>query len=75
MATGSSALEVLKSSHDLSRRAIVYVYKMSGMSFREYLGLRYGINLEAVELKDLLASHQEMAIDIINALKKRSSSH
>ncbi|QKF62153.1 ATP-binding protein [Campylobacter curvus] len=69
VATGSSALEVLKSSHDLSRRAIVY--KMSGMSFREYLGLRYGINLEAIELKDLLASHQEMAVDIINALKQK----
>ena len=69
VATGSSALEVLKSSHDLSRRAIVY--KMSGMSFREYLGLRYGINLEAVELKDLLASHQEIAVDIINALKQK----
>ena len=69
VATGSSALEVLKSSHDLSRRAIVY--KMSGMSFREYLGLRYGINLEAVELKDLLAGHQERAVDIINALKQK----
>jgi len=69
VATGSSALEVLKSSHDLSRRAIVY--KMSGMSFREYLGLRYGINLEAVELKDLLAGHQEIAVDIINALKQK----
>ena len=69
VATGSSALEVLKSSHDLSRRAIVY--KMSGMSFREYLGLRYGINLEAVELTDLLANHQEIAVDIINALKQK----
>lgn len=69
VATGSSALEVLKSSHDLSRRAIVY--KMSGMSFREYLGLRYGINLETVELTNLLTSHQEMAVNIINALKQK----
>lgn len=69
VATGSSALEVLKSSHDLSRRAIVY--KMIGMSFREYLGLRYGINLEAVELTNLLASHQEIAVDIINTLKQK----
>jgi len=69
VATGSSALEVLKSSHDLSRRAIVY--KMSGMSFREYLGLRYGINLEAIELTNLLTNHQEIAIDIINALKQK----
>ncbi|WP_107931383.1 AAA family ATPase, partial [Campylobacter concisus] len=69
VATGSSALEVLKSSHDLSRRAIVY--KMSGMSFREYVGLRYGINLEAIELTNLLTNHQGIAIDIINALKQK----
>lgn len=69
VATGSSALEVLKSSHDLSRRAIVY--KMSGMSFREYIGLRYGINLEAIELENLLTNHQEIAVDIINALKQK----
>ena len=69
VATGSSALEVLKSSHDLSRRAIVY--KMSGMSFREYLGLRYGINLKAIELENLLESHQEIAVDIINTLKQK----
>ncbi|QCD44478.1 ATP-binding protein [Campylobacter mucosalis] len=69
VATGSSALEVLKSSHDLSRRAIVY--KMSGMSFREYLGLRHGINLESIELKDLLANHEDMAIHIIDTLKQK----
>ena len=69
VATGSSALEVLKSSHDLSRRAIVY--KMSGMSFREYIGLSYGINLEAIELENLLESHQEIAVDIINTLKQK----
>ncbi|WP_149703478.1 ATP-binding protein [Campylobacter concisus] len=69
VATGSSALEVLKSSHDLSRRAIVY--NISGMSFREYIGLSYGINLEAVELKDLLASHQEIAVNTNNALKQK----
>ena len=69
VATGSSALEVLKSSHDLSRRAIVY--KMSGMSFREYVGLSYGINLEAVELENLLANHQEIAVNINNVLKQK----
>ena len=69
VATGSSALEVLRSSHDLSRRAIVY--KMSGMSFREYLGLSYGVNLEAIELENLLADHQEIAVNINNALKQK----
>ena len=44
---------------------------MSGMSFREYLGLRYGINLEAIELENLLANHQDIAVDIINTLKQK----
>jgi len=35
IATGSSALEINKGTHDLSRRAIVY--NMVGMSFREFL--------------------------------------
>ena len=69
VATGSSALEVLKSSHDLSRRAIVY--KMNGMSFREYIGLRYGVNLDAIELKNLPLNHEDAAINIITALKQK----
>lgn len=69
VATGSSALEVLKSSHDLSRRAIVY--KMNGMSFREYIGLRYGVNLDAIELKNLPLNHEDAAINIIIALKQK----
>lgn len=69
VAMGSSALEVLKSSHDLSRRAIVY--KMNGMSFREYIGLRYGVNLDAIELKNLPLNHEDAAINIITALKQK----
>ncbi len=33
--TGSSVLDILKGSSDLSRRAVIY--KMQGLSFREYL--------------------------------------
>jgi predicted AAA+ superfamily ATPase len=35
--TGSSVLDILKGSADLSRRAIIY--KLQGLSFREYLKL------------------------------------
>ena len=37
--TGSSALDIFKSKADLSRRAISY--KMQGLSFREYILLKY----------------------------------
>ncbi len=49
LASGSSALEIHRGSHDLSRRAICY--KMQGMSFREYLELAQGIELPTYPLE------------------------
>ncbi|NLK66173.1 MAG: ATP-binding protein [Campylobacteraceae bacterium] len=69
VATGSSALEILKSSHDLSRRAIIY--KMHGMSFREYLGLFYGINITPFNLDTILTTHQDIASDVAKSLKEK----
>jgi len=65
IATGSSALEINKGSHDLSRRAIVY--NMVGMSFREFLELHHGYNFDAFTLEDILSQH----IDISTAIKDR----
>jgi len=42
-ASGSSALEIYKGSHDLSRRAIVY--RMFGQSLREFIELKFQINM------------------------------
>lgn len=64
VATGSSALQINKGSHDLSRRAIVY--NMVGMSFREYLELHYGYKFDTVSLEDILNNH----IDIADKIKK-----
>jgi predicted AAA+ superfamily ATPase len=64
IATGSSALQINKGSHDLSRRAIVY--NMVGMSFREFLELNHGYTFEAMNLKDILSNH----IDIATSIKK-----
>src|ERR1035437_7658272 len=41
IASGSSALEIAKGSHDLSRRAIMF--QMYGMSFREFIGMHEGL--------------------------------
>ena len=41
IASGSSALELQKGTHDLSRRAVVY--HLFGLSFREYLELYYDL--------------------------------
>ncbi len=50
--TGSSILDIFKGTDDLSRR--VLLYKMYGMSFREYLNMRHKLNLPAYSLEAIL---------------------
>lgn len=50
--SGSSMLEIVKGSHDLSRRASIY--QLAGMSFREYLNFTTVSNHDAIDLKQLL---------------------
>ena len=68
IATGSSALQINKGSHDLSRRAIVY--NMVGMSFREFLELHHGYKFDSISLEDILSSHIEIATKIKNQIEK-----
>jgi len=69
VASGSSALEIYKGSHDLSRRAVVY--KMFGMSFREFIEIELGINLKSSGLEDIINNHQRIAAGITNAVEKK----
>jgi hypothetical protein len=66
MASGSSALEIRKGSHDLSRRAVVS--SMPGYSFREYLELQHQLSLPYFSLTDLLASQVEITHSILKLL-------
>ncbi len=50
--TGSSVLDILKGSADLSRRAIIY--KLHGLSFREYLKLFHNYETEVYSLKQIV---------------------
>lgn len=50
--SGSSILDITKGMADLSRR--IPIYKMQGLSFREYLHLFKGIKMDAVKLEGLL---------------------
>lgn len=68
IASGSSALEIHKGSHDLSRRAIVY--RLYGMSFREFLSLKYNLPFEHYKLEDIIAHHQKISHHIISELTK-----
>ncbi len=50
--TGSSILDIFKGTDDLSRR--VLLYRMWGMSFREYLNMKYGLSLPTYTLEQIL---------------------
>ncbi len=69
LASGSSAMEILKGSHDLSRRAIVY--PMTGLSFREYIDFTAGIKTEPLALKSILKNHEKISYDIIAAVENK----
>ena len=55
--TGSSILDLQKGSHDLSRRLLEY--SMHGLSFREFLALKYGVNVPVHTLEQVLANKIE----------------
>lgn len=68
LASGSSALEITRGSHDLSRRALVY--RMYGMSFREYIGMNCGIYFDSLSLDAIVSGHQPAADAIVGELEK-----
>ena len=60
--TGSSILEIEKGKADLSRRALVF--KMQGLSFREFVNFTEKTNIETFTLDKLLSRHREIASEI-----------
>ncbi len=62
--TGSSALDIHKGKADLSRRIIVY--KMNGLSFREFIKFKYDIDIQRYELDEIV----EHSIEITQSINK-----
>ncbi|MFZ2283476.1 MAG: AAA family ATPase [Lutibacter sp.] len=65
--TASSLLEILNARADLSRRAVIYA--MQGLSYREYLNLKLGLNLPKYGLHEILANHMAIARDVNQKIK------
>jgi predicted AAA+ superfamily ATPase len=57
--TGSSVLDILKGTADLSRRAIIY--KLQGLSFREYLKFFHNYETEVYSLKQIINNEVKLA--------------
>jgi len=62
--SGSSSFRILNSSSDLSRRIVLK--ELLPVSFREYLNIRYNLNLNKIEFEDII----EKKFDLINELSE-----
>lgn len=65
--TGSSVVELSRREVDLSRRAVMY--DLPGLSFREYLKLSDIADFSPITLKDLLADHRQIALEINRSIR------
>jgi predicted AAA+ superfamily ATPase len=65
--SGSSALQLEHKKADLSRRAVLY--RVKGLSFREFLELKLDIEFTSFTLEDILENHIDIADNIISKIK------
>ncbi|TSA26711.1 MAG: AAA family ATPase [Bacteroidetes bacterium] len=65
--SGSSALDIYKGSHDLSRRAMVYA--LPGLSFREFIALKHGVEFPRFILQSILESDKKRVWEIVEKIR------
>jgi len=65
--SGSSAIILEHKKADLSRRAMIY--RLKGLSFREFLELKLGSSFESFSLDEILNGHIKIAKDIAKKIK------
>ncbi len=65
--SGSSAVVLEHKKADLSRRAVIY--RLKGLSFREFLELKLGVNFDALSLENILQNHVTLSREIVQKTK------
>ena len=65
--SGSSMLRIDRAQGDLSRRQMVY--RLDGLSFREYLAFEGVVEFPRLSLEELLADHVRIATEIVGKVK------
>ena len=65
--TGSSMLRIDRAQGDLSRRQMVY--RLDGLSFREYLSFEKVADFSPLSLEEILADHVSIAAEITKNVK------
>jgi len=61
--SGSSMLNILLQSYDLSRRIVIK--ELEKLSFKEYYEIKYDIQLPTFSLEDILTNHNTISYDLI----------
>lgn len=65
--TGSSLLQIYKSTADLSRRVVYET--LEGLSFREFLKFENFGDFPVITLEEIVENHQNVAMEITNGIK------
>jgi predicted AAA+ superfamily ATPase len=65
--SGSSALQLDHSKGDLSRRT--RLYHMKGLSFREFIEIKKGIELTSFSIEEIFEKHPEIAHSLLREIK------
>jgi predicted AAA+ superfamily ATPase len=65
--SGSSAIVLEHKKADLSRRAMIY--RLKGLSFREFLELKLGRNFASYNLEEILRHHRTISEEITKTIK------
>ncbi len=63
---GSSKLNIINQKGDLSRRALIY--NLKGLSFREFIELKYQKKLNAHSLEEIISNHIEISAKILRKI-------
>lgn len=65
--SSSSALQIYKGSHDLSRRALMY--RLQGLSFREFLEFKHGQSFSKLTLEQIVSGAENITKDIYSEIR------
>ena len=66
---GNSSADLVKGTYDLSRRAVIF--RINGLSFREYLDFKNIVSEDAIEFEELLNNKRKYAEKIGSTDKLR----
>jgi predicted AAA+ superfamily ATPase len=65
--SGSSAMVIEHKKADLSRRAMIY--RLKGLSFREYLELKFAKSFPSYSIEEIVKDHRSIATEITKSIK------